>query len=64
MAKQTKAEKMIWVAIASKSGETSGNPLPPATFPPSEAVFYIASENNEVLLTENGDALVTEQSAT
>ncbi len=49
------------VAVPKGSGETYP---PPANFPPSERVFYIRAESGEVLLTETGDALVTEQSAT
>lgn len=60
----TKAQKRVFIAVAAQKGETGGNPLGAVDFPPSEAVFYIASENNQVLLTETGDALVTEQSAT
>ena len=60
----TKAQEQVFIAVAALKGNTAGNPLTTVDFPPSEAVFYVASENNEVLLTENGDALVTEQSAT
>jgi hypothetical protein len=64
MAKMTKAEKMVFIAIAAKNGDTSGNPLPPATFPPSERVFYRGTTSGNLRITTGGDGRVTTESAT
>jgi hypothetical protein len=64
MEKLTKAEKMVLVAIAAKNGKTSGNPLPPATFPPSERVFYRGTTDGKLRITTGGDGRVTTDSAT
>jgi len=58
--KQLNDATFFLVAVPKSSGET----YPPPTFPPSTLVIYITSETGEILLTETGDALVTEQSAT
>lgn len=58
--KQTNEATFFLAAVPKGSGET----YPPPDFPPSERVFYLRAESGEILLTENGDALVTEQSAT
>lgn len=58
--KQINEATFFLVAVPKGSGET----YPPPVFPPSTQVIYITSETGEILLTETGDALVTEQSAT
>lgn len=65
MATITKAENTAAFFVAAIAGKGSAgiSPVPP-TFPPSERVFYLRTENGEVILSENGNALVTEQSAT
>mgnify|MGYP003554672837 CR=1 FL=1 len=58
--KQLNDATFFLVAVPKGSGET----YPPPTYPPSERVFYISSESGKILLTETGNALVTERSAT
>ncbi len=58
--KQLNDATFFLVAVQKGSGET----YPPPIFPPSTLVIYITSETGEILLTETGNALVTERSAT
>jgi len=64
MAKLTKAQQRVFIAVASLKGDTAGNPLPPATFPPSERVFYRGTANGDLRITTGGDGRVTTESAT
>jgi hypothetical protein len=63
MAKQASAKMIVWAAIAAETGG-SGNPLPPATFPPSERVFYRGTTSGNLRITTTGAGRVTTESAT
>lgn len=64
MAKLTKSQQRVFIAVAALKGDTAGNPLTTVDFPPSERVFYRGTTNGDLRITTGGDGRVTTDSAT